>query len=215
MAATAKKKSTKKQGMSKQTQMTIAALAGAVVLIVGGWWTYMKLTTVPPPDLAEASTEEVADYLGEQRGFARQSIAGREAFLAETFQKYSSYDDRLSLCRSLDRLSQREKQVLVDATYEVFHTRVMEIADQFNRQTTKKKKKEFVDKAIGNFRKMQANLGGGGDANLNVGQPFKSFLPQRKEEWQKMLITKTTPSDRAKALPLLEAFAEREKSAGR
>ena len=183
---------------------------GSAAVLAAGVWAYYEFTTVTPPKLAVASADQVMSYLGDTRGFSRLSIPKREEFLANTYQRFSSQEDRVALNRALRSMSMQERQVLMDATVDVMRTRVVEFSDEYNR-LPKTDRPKFVDNVIGNFRKMQGDLGGRGNSNMNVGEPFKPFVPERSDDWSKMLVTRTTARERAKAQPLIDALAKRVK----
>jgi hypothetical protein len=194
------------------TRVRNAALigVGAAAVLAAGVWAYYEFTTITPPKLAVASADQVMSYLGDTRGFSRLSIPKREEFLANTYQQFSSEEGRVALNRALRSMSMQERQVLMDATVDVMRTRVVEFSDEYNR-LPKTDRPQFVDNVISNFRKMQGDLGGRGNSNMNVGEPFKPFVPERSDDWSKMLVTRTTARERAKAQPLIDALAKRVK----
>ena len=213
----------KKSSMSKKTQPRVpllsripprtrnAALAGLAGLAVlwGAVWAYYTFTTLPPPPLTSASADKVCSFLGDPRGYSRMSIPRREEFLINAYQQFNTDDGRGEFNRALRSMSMQERQVFLDATIEVGRVRVMEFADQYNKLPRGKDRTQFVDKAITNFRALQGDLSGHGNPALNVGEPFKPFAPQRSDEWSKMLVTKTTARERAKAQPLIDAISKR------
>lgn len=209
----AKSKKAQKKGplLSPQTRNALIVGAAAVVVLVGGWWAYMKLTTIPPPALATTLPEKVAAYLGDERGFTRLSIPRREEFLVEVAQRLDNNEERLAFNRAVRQMTRQEQETLLDATFEVFQTRVMDMAEKYNRQPTQRAKTAFARQAIQNFRQMQNRLSGHGNPDMSVGRPFEKFVPQSSEQWQRMLVTRTTPSERAKAQPLIEEFMKIER----
>ena len=92
-------KSSGAKGISQRTKVTLLIALGSVALIGGGWWSYFTFTTVTPPALATATTEDVVEFLVDTRGYARLSIPQREAFLVDTYQRFNTYEDRASLVR--------------------------------------------------------------------------------------------------------------------
>jgi len=184
--------------------------AGSVLVLVAGTWAYYEFTTIPPPKLVGAKADQVTSYLGDARGFNRLSIPKREEFLANTYQRFASQEDRVALNRALRSMSMQEREVFLDATVDVMRTRVIQFSDEYNR-LPKTDRPKFVDNVLTNFRRMQGDLGGRGDPNLNVGEPFKPFAPERSDDWSKMLVSRTTARERAKAQPLIDAVAKRVK----
>ena len=183
---------------------------GSAAVLAAGVWAYYEFTTVTPPKLTVASADQVMSYLGDTRGFRRLSIPKREEFLANTYQQFNSEEGRVALNRALRSMSMQERQVLMDATVDVMRTRVVQFSDEYNR-LPKTDRPKFVDNVISNFRKMQGDLGGRGNSNMNVGEPFKPFVPERSDDWSKMLVTRTTAKERVKAQPLIDALAKRVK----
>jgi len=187
---------------------TILVGAGSVALIVGLAWAYYALTTVPPPPVDKTPVQEVTDYLGNPRGYSRLSVPRREEYLVSVYQQYNTPQGMTDLNRALRSMSMQERQVFVDATFDVAREKVLVLAEEFNR-TPPKDRQRFVDHAIGNFRSLQGNLGGGGNPNMNVGEPFKPLAPEQSEDWNKVLFSKTSARDRVKAEPLIDAMAKR------
>ncbi len=192
------------------TRVRNAALigVGSAAVLAAGVWAYYEFTTITPPKLAVASADQVTSYLGDARGFRRLSIPKREEFLTNAYQQFSSEEGRVALNRALRSMSMQERQVLMDATVDVMRTRVVEFSDEYNR-LPKTDRPQFVDNVISNFRRMQGDLGGQGKPNMNVGEPFKPFAPERSDDWSKVLVTRTTAKERAKAQPLIDALAKR------
>lgn len=188
-----------------------AALAGLVGLgvIWGAVWAYYKFTTIAPPPLASTPAKEVCDFLGDTRGFSRLSIPKREQFLLSAYQQFNTEQGVQDFNQALRSMSMQEREVFLNATIEVGRVRVMEFAEQYNKLPRGKERSKFVDRVIANFRSLQGDLGGQGNPNLNVGEPFKPFTPQRSDEWSKTLVTKTTARERAKAQPLIDAISKR------
>ncbi|HSW46219.1 MAG TPA: hypothetical protein VLM89_11685 [Phycisphaerae bacterium] len=193
-----------------RTRNTILIGLGCAALLGGGVWLYYKVTTIPPPAVAKSSAQKVCDYLGDPRGFNRLSIPRREEFLTNTYQHFNTDAGREEFNRALRAMSVQERQAFLDATIEVARDRVMKFADEY-RRTPRRDQTKFVDNVITGFRALQGDLGGRGNPNMNVGEPFKPFAPQRSDELGKMLVTKTTARERAKAQPLIDAISKRMK----
>ncbi len=196
--------------ISPRTRNTILIGLGSVAVVLAGIWAYYAFTTVPPPVLAQSSAEQVTNYLGNPQGYSRLSIPRREEFLTATYQHYNTPDGREKLNRAVRSMSMQERQVFVDATFDVAREKMMQAADDFHR-TPRQDRPRFVDSVIRNVRSLQGDLGGQGNPNMNLGEPFKPLAPERTEDWNKVLFSKTTARDRAKAEPLIDAIAKRVK----
>lgn len=194
-------------GISPRTRNTILVGVGSAALIAGLVWAYYALTTIPPPPVDKVAAQEVTDYLGNPRGYGRLSVPRREEYLVGVYQQFNTPKGMEDLNRALRSMSMQERQVFVDATFDVARERVMVLAEEFNR-TPPKDRQRFVDNAISNFRNLQGNLGGGGNPNMNVGEPFKPLAPEQSDGWNKVLFSKTSARDRAKAEPLIDAMAK-------
>jgi hypothetical protein len=192
-----------------QTRNAVLAGLAGLGVIWGVVWAYYKYTTIPVPPLASTKAEEVCSYLGDARGFSRLSIPKREEFLIGVYQQFNTEQGVQEFNQALRSMSMQEREVFLDATMEVGRARVMEFADEYNKLPRGKDRSQFVDKVITNFRTLQGDLGGKGNPSMNVGEPFKPFAPQRSDEWSKMLVTKTTARERAKAQPLIDAISKR------
>jgi len=58
---------------------------------------------------------------------------------------------------------------------------------------------------------MRAQIGNGG-ATSGLSNPLKSDLPTRPDDVMKLVYAKTSPTERAKAMPFIDAMAARYKS---
>jgi hypothetical protein len=213
--AQSRKKSRKKtskssvaKGISQRTKVTLLVAAAAVVVIGGGWWAYFKLTTVPPPELATATTEDVVEFLVDARGYGRLSIPQREVFLVNTYQRFNTYEDRANLVRSFRRLPRSKQQRVVEKTFDVVRQITLRSAEEY-RQMPKREKTKFVDQTMQRFRAMRGELGGGGDPNVDFGPAVMPHLPTTSRDVERLLINRTTPSERAKVEPFVNAIAKR------
>ena len=210
MAQTRKKtsKSSAAKRISQRTQVTLIIAAASLVVIVGGWWGYFALTTAPPPELETATTDDVAEFLGNSRGFARMSVPQAEAFLGRTYERFNTYEGRSNLIRSFRRLPQSQQQICVDKTFDVAREITLRSAEEY-RRLPKKEKSKYVDKTLKRFRAMQGELSGRGDPNVDFGQAVMPHMPTSSRDMRKLLVTRTTPSQRARAEPFINAIAQR------
>jgi len=210
MAQSRKKtsKSSPAKGISQRTKVTLLVAAASLAVIGGGWWAYFKFTTVAPPELATATPDDVVEFLGDTRGYARMSLPRREAFLVETYQRFNSYEDRANLVRSFRRMPRSKRQLCVDKTFDVAREITLRCAQEY-RRVPKREKTKFIDRTMKRFRAMQGDLGGGGDPNVNFGQAVVPHMPTTSHDMRKMLVTRTTPSERAQVEPFVNAIAKR------
>jgi hypothetical protein len=195
--------------MSERTKKIVLISTGCVMLAVGSWWAYTTFTTVPPPPLATAKPQEVSNFLGNPRGYARMGFEARERYLAETLSRFSEGPARQELGTAFAKMSTREKQVFVDATIETAKKRFLDHASEFNR-LPKSRQSQYVDNMIMNFEAQRAPLAGGGGTD-NLGEAFKSMVPTTTDGMTKALVSKTNSRQRAKAQPLFDAVAVRYK----
>lgn len=212
-----KSKAKKTWSMSHERKLTLLSAGLAVVLIGGGWWAYRTFTTVPPPDLGKADVEEVVGFLGNANGFPRMSVDQREAFINNAYQRYSNYEDRVAMHRGFARMTDQEKRVFLDASFEVFKDRFLEEAREYNK-LDRAERQRFVDSAIRNMENMRAQLSGGGGApvgpsgeRVNLGNPFEEHAPRTADEFMTRLSKMTTPKERDEGRQLLEDIATRSK----
>jgi len=201
-------KSAKNQGMSRRTKATLGIAAASLVVIVGSWWAYFKFTTVPPPDLASAQPEDVAEFLGNDRGYGRLPPSQAEAFLVRTYERFNTYEGRANLVRSFRQLPPSQQKICIDKTFDVAREITLRCAEEY-RDLPKKEKKKYVDQTIHRFQAMQGELGGRGDPNVDFGQVAMPHLPRSSNDMRKLLVTRTTPSQRARAEPFINAIVQR------
>lgn len=205
--------------LTDRTKKIVLGVLAGVIVIGGGWYAYYELTTVPPPNLENAKGQQVADYLGNPRGFARLSVDERQDFLVRTCQRYAYGEPRHEFVGALHRMSSRERQVFLDAFYDVGRTRVMDHAQDFSKLTSAKQKRDYIDDAIRDFGSIRASLGGtapppSGVANIpqgSFGDPFKNDLPRGSDELMKVVVSKTTARERKDVKPFVDAVAARYK----
>ncbi|MBP7936550.1 MAG: hypothetical protein KA354_18065 [Phycisphaerae bacterium] len=193
--------------MGRPTRNALLALTGVLVILAGGWWGYTQLTTAGPPSPGQASPEEVAGFLGNPRGLIRLPLAEREAYLRGTFQHFSSEESRSRLGRCIRRMSDEQKQALVDATFEVVRVRMLEAADRF-KDLPLHQRDQFVGDLIADFHRLQGEPAAGTNPDTGIGESFKGLLPATGQDWNQLVLTRTTPEERARATPLAMAIAE-------
>ncbi len=213
----AKSKNKKSSGLTKQSKLTLlSVLAGAIVL-VGGVGAYLKFSTVPPPDLADAQVDEVVEFLGTANGYARMPINQREQYVNEAYQKFASYEDRVAMHRGFRQMTDREREVFLNASFEVVKERFLEQAREYN-TLGRAGKARFVDNAIRNLEGVQAQIIGGGGApigpngeRVDLGDPFMGHTPRTVEEGYSRVWDMTTPKERDEGRELADSMAARMK----
>lgn len=198
------------QGMSNQTKIAVLTILGVVAVALGGFWAFYELTTVRKPDLQTASAEQVVEFLGDPRGFARLPLNERQTFLSRMFKRYNDYENRLALNENLATMSSTQSQVLLDAIYEVAHNLVMTAAEEFNNLPPSERGKH-LDNTIRRFLVLRGEMSGGGDTRQNIGEPFRKYMPTGSDELGKLIVSRTTPEEREKAQPFIDALAQRYK----
>jgi len=196
-------------GMSDRTKISLLIGSACAILIGGGWWAYHSLSTVSPPKLDAAPPEELVKFLGNERGFARMSIPRREEYMYRAGERYTKGAARDEFNRALRQMSAHERQVFLDAAFEVGKVRFMEQARDFN-QLPQRQQMTFVNTAMQKFTRMQRSMAGYSPSD-SMGQPFKQDMPSSSDELTKTLVTRTTATERAEAQPLIDAMAERHK----
>jgi hypothetical protein len=217
--------------ISEKTRNIALIVASCVLVIGGGYWAYATFSTVAPPDLQKASAQEVASFLGNDRGISRMNIDEREAYLANVFtDRFGRGEDQTELNRALRRMSSMERQVLQEATFEVAKVRVLDHARDYQNMSGRQQA-QFVDQAIRDFEQLQRHIGTFGQQatgrqrpkNTPVGprggpaappeesfiEDFRRDMPTGSDELMKAVVSRTNARERAVAQPLLEAIAAR------
>ncbi len=205
-----KKSAPKKVVLSERTKKILLACAAGIVVVGGGWYAYYALTTIAPPDLASASPEQVVDYLGNERGFSRLSLDGRERFLTSASQRFfQNTQSREQLNQALRRMSAAEQQVFVDAGFELATDRFLHRAREFQK-VSPVQRMQFVDNMIRDFEKTRQQLAGFSPQD-NLAEPFKNSMPTTSDGLTKAIVTRTNARQRAEAQPLFDALTARHK----
>jgi len=195
-------------GLSDKTKLTLIVLASSALVLGGGIWAYYEFTTMPPPDIESASPQEVATFFGSTRGLSRMPVDKRQEYLGKIYMRFSRGADRDQFHRSLRRMSRSEREVFLDATFDIVRVRVVENAEQYKKIRSKKERTKFIDSALINIQNMQAEIGGGSPMN-DLSSPFQKDLPKSTDEWMKIAYSRTNAAERALAKPFLEDVATR------
>jgi hypothetical protein len=119
----------------------------------------------------------------------------------------------MRLAKAFQSMSPAQQHVFAQASAGIIRTHVMDGASEYNRLGTPAQRMEFVDKAWKDIHNVGSALAGGGPqgtgVNTGVGNALKNAAPKNGDELQKVLITETSPGERAKAEPFVNAMAQR------
>ncbi len=196
---------------SDRAKWSIVISVGTVALVAGAAWAYFTFTTLDPPPLAKtdaAAVEDVVYFLGHPNGLARMPIDAREQYIQRTVANFSG-DSRLRFNRALRQMSRTERDTLRGAVTDIARQRLMDQARQYNK-TPQSGRSSFVDSAIRDMETMRLQLAGGGSQE-NLGAAFRGDLPTKSEDWMKLIVTETTPRERAEAGKFFDEAATRYK----
>lgn len=208
--------------LSPGTKKALIIGVAGVVVLVGGIWAFEVLTAPAKPDIQTAKVPEITQFLGHPRGLARMPVAQREEFLVAVVQKYSEPNRVEEMSRALREMAPGERETLMDATFEIGKDKFVKAAEEYV-QLPKKDRPAFLDKVIHDVENLRQRLGGApaggggvGPAGVarpgpvnNLVSPFKEHIPTKSDAMAKMIVDRTTPSERAKAKPLMDDLAQR------
>jgi hypothetical protein len=202
-----RKPKARKLVLSDHTKKTLLIGTGSTLVVVGCCWAWFTFTTISPPDLKAAEPQKVVDFLGSSRGFPRMSVDGRERFLTQMWSRFSEGENREKLARSFEQMSSAERQAFVDAAFDTVKVRFLEQATEYNK-LPKHKKTDFVDNMIRNIDTQRRSVGGYGGGG-NVLKSFEGSVPHTTDGMTKMLVERTSATQRTKAQPLFDDIAAR------
>jgi hypothetical protein len=210
LAPSAKKPSGKQAGMPDGMKKSLLITAACIVVAGSGIWAYMTLTTISPPPPAKSTPENVTDFLGNSRGFARMPVNRRADYMADAIQRFSSDPDSLQrFHRSLNRMTRKQREVFTDAVFDAGRVQFMDKAREYNRMSPHNRHR-FIDQTIRDFETLQSKFAGPPGAG-SLGKVFEKDMPRNTDEWMKFIVTKTSPRERAEAEDLFDALAARHK----
>lgn len=170
----------------------------SVVFVIGAWFLFDTLVAPPIPDLETAEPEEVADFLVDRRGWRKLSVPERKQWLIRLVQTHQEQRRADALESAIRRRPLSDRQVFVDGFFEVAMPEVMAKARQFNKLPARQRGQFLQDQLTG-FNGMSAAFGG-------LATPFGAALPNDSPGWTKMLVEKTSPSQRSLAKPYIEGL---------
>jgi len=205
--------------LSRRGRIVLGSAVGGTVLLIGAYMLVDYLMVKPPPEIQAATPQQIAEYLGDSRGLARLSLPKREEYLVHVVETYNSDPVRCEqLSRALGQLSYEQQQQFLDAVFEIGKDKVMKAAAEYKR-TPPVRRRRFVDDVIRNvdaFRnslagpaRAQAGPGGGAAPVPTLVSPFEKHIPKKSDQWTKMIVSRTSPAERAQAKDLVDDLAAR------
>ncbi len=193
-------------GNQRQVSIVAACVGASVVMILGAFWLYDLIVAPPVPNLETASPEEVATFMAHRRGLARLPMQERKVRLFEIFRHYTPPERRDALARAFDRMPQSERSQVRDAVFEVAKDQLMQDVDLY-RQLSSQRRGSFVEERVKHYDQFRRHLRRR-DTGKALVDPFSKGLPTRSDEWMKMVVSRTTADERAKARDYLDHVTE-------
>jgi hypothetical protein len=175
-----------------------------VIVIVGGGvtlgllltfttiWVLDLLFAPPVPSIETASAQEVAAFLAHKRGFARLPMDERRRML---FDLWAS-DKQEELSDEFARMSSTDRNQVRNAAFDVGLDQLVRDAKVYN-SLPSEQREEYVEEFLDHQEELREELRGLGDS-------FKDGLPTKQDQWTKMLVSRTSASNRAKVKPLVD-----------
>ena len=167
-------------------------VAIGLLLTVTTIWLMDVLFAPPVPELSTASAHEVAAFLAHKRGFARLPIEERRRFLLDIYEHGGSE----GLGDEFERMAPSDRSQVRNAVLDVGLDQLSREARVYN-SLPPEKREEFVDEFMVRNDAMREQLS-------SLAEPFQDGLPKRQDQWTKLLVTRTSASDRAKLKPLVD-----------
>lgn len=197
----------------QQQALKVAGVVTAVVLVglLGGYWLVDTLTAPPVPDVKVASAEDIATFMGHQRGLIRMSHGEQVAFLADFWPRFNSPQGKTEFGAVMAEMAPSELGRLQEVIFDLTKAQVMDDAEKFNKLPDEQRD-EFVRQRVDQYDTFRANFRGREVDDLKEG------LPVDPDEWSKSVMTRTTAADRALCQPYIEALQneiENQRRAGR
>ncbi len=206
-----KRKPSSKSVVSPQTKKALLALGIALGVIGGGYWAYLTFTTLPPPDPGTSNSDQVVDYLGHRKGFARLSVNRRQAYLGRALERYGSGEPREQFYHSLRRMSSAQRRVFLDAFFEVTKEQFISEARKYNRLKPKERR-QFVNDAIRGMESARGGLvGAGSSAGPDLAEVFQNDAPRGGDELTKRIWKLTNPREREEGRKFADDLSARYK----
>lgn len=223
MAGRQARRGRSKWEVSDRTKKVLIIGASGLLVLIGAWWAVDILVAPAKPDVAVAPVEQVAEFLGNPRGFARMPIERREQFLVDVVQSCNTPERVQSMSKALSQMSFTERQQFLDGTFEIVKDKFVRASDEYVR-TPRAKRGQYVNQVIKNFEGLRTRLAGPAPAAAaprgtaghagpaartdgpvaTLASPFQDHIPQKSDALTKMVVDRTTPSERAKVKPLAD-----------
>ena len=179
-----------------QYSRVIVITGGGVILglllTVTTVWLMDLLFAPPVPAIETASAQEVAAFLAHKRGFARLPMDERRRMLFDLW----TTDKQEELSDEFARMSMSDRNQVRDAAFDVGLDQLVHEAKVYNTLPTEQRE-PFVEEFLDKQEELREQLHGLGDS-------FKDGLPTKQNQWTKMLVTRTSASNRAKVKPLVD-----------
>jgi hypothetical protein len=187
------------------------------VLVMGAsWWGYVSVTVMKPVDAAKASVEDVANFLGNERGLNQMPVNARRDYLERTWRHYAqaSPEQQRQAMQAMERMSQAQREQFAQAVAGVAKEDILKHAREYNRKRSAAEKTEYARAALNELRQTQARLTGGSSEapGFNTAGTFRGMAPETPQEIQKQILNNSTGSERAQAEPFVNKMAEIHKS---
>ena len=198
--------------IGRQVIIGVSGVLGAIVVASGAYFAYDKVTAIAPPDVKEAKPEEIGDFMGHPRGFARLPVPKRGEFLGGLAAAHTKPEKREKLAKAFRRMTSEEKKVCWDAIWDVGYDAVNKEVDAF-RKLPPEERAAFIDKRIAAYNRGRIYVAGNSRAAQYSPPLFdESWLegmPTNSDGMVKMIIAKTRPKDRVRMKPFVEALTSR------
>jgi len=183
-------------------------LALCVLAVVGLCFYFLLYAARTPPDLSQATLQEVVAYLVAPRGLAKLPLDRREQYLIDAYQRFARDDEWGKAGRLFRQVPPVELEIFRDAVFEIGRARFMGYAREFNRLPADQRR-AYLDQTIRNITEMGARLGGQIDKARSLAEPLKEVIPSDNDALMQYVITKTSPRERAEAQALVDALLQR------
>jgi hypothetical protein len=167
---------------------------------------------VAPPNLhapdAPQKVEEVAQFMGLERGFGRMTTDQQEPYLMQAYTVYGTKatpELRAKFIAQMNQMSSGQREVLNNAIFEIGRKHMMRHAQEYA-SLPPYQRSQYVTKAITDFDRLRDALSGK-SAGDSLTEPLKKDLPSSSDELMKVVVDRTDGKERAQAKPFIDAMA--------
>lgn len=182
-------------------------LVVAVVLIVGATALMKALKTKHVPDPVAASPAKVADFLAEP-DIVRRTMDRRQqreflhAFVNDVQHKPQR---RTALLQELQRMPVSKQERVRDAFIDLATAQLVADSDEYRSAGSPQARKDQARRTLQQFEDIrQAFRGTSSDENVAVATDFSKSMPDDSQGLFKLMLERSSPSDRAK----METFVQ-------